>query len=254
MLTERPLTSFKCLTFDCFGTLIDWESGIYKALQPLIQQLPDSHPLRNDRLATLKAFIRHEGDAQTANPADLYKSILATAYGNLAKELGVQASEEDKTVFGGGVGDWSAFPDTIEALQRLHKHFKLVILSNVDRASFARTLTDQLPGVDFDAIYTAQDIGSYKPDLRNFHYLMEHVEKDLGVKKDDIIHTAQSLHHDHTPAHQVGLVSAWIERGQEVESVMGGDPTEYEGKVSYTWRFKDMAGMADAADAEAKSA
>lgn len=251
MKTSRPITSFACLTFDCFGTLVDWEGGIYKALQPLVQQLSESHPLRSDRLATLKVFIKHEGLVQQARPKDLYRDVLAAAYGNLAEELGVQVTEDEKKRFGGSVGDWPVFPDTVEALKRLHKHFKLVILSNVDTESFKRTLTDQLTGIDFDAIYTAQEIGSYKPDLNNFDYLISHVEKDLGVKKEDIIHTAQSLHHDHVPAKQAGLVSAWIERGQDVESVMGGDPQDYADKVSYTWHFKTMAEMADAVDAAA---
>ncbi|KAH7324587.1 Haloacid dehalogenase-like hydrolase-domain-containing protein [Stachybotrys elegans] len=251
MLTDRPINSFRCLTFDCYGTLVDWESGIYHALQPLIQQLPTSHPLREDRLATLRAFVKHEGIVQTARPKDLYSSVLAAAYGGLAEELGLQASEEAKTAFGASVGDWPAFPDTVEALKRLKKHYKLVILSNVDINSFSGTLSRQLTGVEFDAIYTAQDIGSYKPSLNNFHYLIEHVEKDLGVEKKDILHTAQSLHHDHVPAHQVDLVSAWIERGDEVESVMGGDPKDFEGRVSYTWHFRDMVSMADIVDAAA---
>lgn len=253
MLTNRKITSFKALTFDCFGTLVDWESGIYKGLEPLVKQLPESHPLHNNRLAALRAFIDHEGEVETAHPKDLYKSILAKTYAKFADKLGIQVSEEEKTAFGNSVGDWPVFPDTIEALQRLQKHFKLVILSNVDRESFGRTLSDQLTGINFDAIYTAQEIGSYKPDLNNFRYLISHIDQDLGVKKEDIIHTAQSLRHDHVPAHQIGLVSAWIERGEKIESVMGGGPEEYKDLVSYTWRFKNMAAMADAVDATAKS-
>ncbi|KAI9152061.1 (S)-2-haloacid dehalogenase [Paramyrothecium foliicola] len=251
MKTSRPITSFNCLTFDCYGTLVDWERGIYTQLQPLVQRLPDSHPFRDDRLATLRAFIKQEGIVQRARPKDLYKDILAATYGGLAQELGVEVSEQEKVKFGGSVGKWPVYPDTIDALKRLHKHFKLVILSNVDRDSFKQTLSDVLTGIDFDAIYTAEEIGSYKPDLNNFDYLISHLEKDLGVQKEDIIHTAQSLHHDHVPAKAVGLVSAWIERGEEVESVMGGDPKEYEDKVSYTWHFKNMGAMADAADADA---
>ncbi|POR34500.1 Uncharacterized protein TPAR_05299 [Tolypocladium paradoxum] len=249
MTTTRPITSFTCLTFDCFGTLVDWEGGIYKALSPLTRDLPASHPLHNDRSATLRAFIRLEGEVQRSRPNALYYSVLAETYGNLATELGVETNEEDKAKFGTSVGDWPVYPDTIDALKRLHKHFKLVILSNVDRDSFKRTLTQQLTGIDFDAIYTAQEIGSYKPSLNNFEYLIEHCAKDLGVKKEGIIHTAQSLHHDHVPAMQMGLASAWIERGVEVESVMGGDIKAYEGKVSYSWHCRSMGEMADAVDA-----
>ncbi|KAL7947431.1 HAD-like domain-containing protein [Trichoderma barbatum] len=254
MATTRSITSFKALTFDCYGTLVDWESGIYNNLQPLNQQLADSHPLKNDRLGLLKALVRHEGLVQTANPTYLYHTVLATAYGHLAAELGVSADDEAKSKFGFGVGDWAIYPDTLDALKRLHKHFKLVILSNVDLDSFKRTLEKQFQGFPFDAIYTAQEIGSYKPDLNNFRYLIEHCDKDLGVKKEDILHTAQSLHHDHVPAKQIGLTSAWIERGEEVESVMGGDPGAYEGKVSYSWKFTNMREVADAVDTAAKSA
>lgn len=251
MTTTRSIDSFKALTFDCYGTLVDWESGIYNNLQPLNQQLDDSHPLKDDRLGLLRAIVRHEGLVQTANPTYLYHKVLAEAYGNLAAELGVRADEDAKAEFGYSVGRWPIYPDTLDALKRLHKHFELVIISNVDLDSFKRTLEKQFLGFPFDAVYTAQEIGSYKPDLRNFRYLIEHCDKDLGVKKEDILHTAQSLHHDHVPAKQVGLVSAWIERGEEVESVMGGDPKEYEERVAYSWKFKNMKEMADAVDAAA---
>ncbi|UNI25043.1 hypothetical protein JDV02_010751 [Purpureocillium takamizusanense] len=246
MPTSRPITSFKCLTFDCYGTLVDWEGGIYKALSPLLQQLPASHPLRHDRAAVLKAFVRTEGTVQRARPDALYSAVLSDAYGRLAAELGVQADAQEQDAFGQGVGDWPAYPDTVAALQQLKRHYKLVILSNVDRDSFARTLSRQLPGVDFDAVYTAQEIGSYKPDLRNFAYLIRRCGEDLGVGREDIVHTAQALHHDHVPAKESGLVSAWIDRGVEIKSVMGGDIEDYRDKVDLSWHFRSMGEMADA--------
>lgn len=249
MMAPRSITAYSCLTFDCYGTLIDWEEGIYRALSPLTQRLPTSHPLHGDRPETLRAFTRLESEVQRARPEAFYSSILADAYGRLAAQIGLEASEAEKAKFGAGVADWPVFPDTLEALGRLHKHFKLVILSNVDRESFKRTLSRQLTGIDFDAIYTAQEIGSYKPDLRNFEYLIDRCEKDLGVGKDAIIHTAQSLSHDHVPAKQVGLASAWIERGVETETVMGGDLDEYRDKVDFSWHYRSMGEMADALDA-----
>lgn len=254
MPTSRPITSFKCLTFDCYGTLVDWEGGIYKSLSPLVQQLPESHPLRNDRAAVLKAFVRNEGIVQRERPDALYSSVLSDAYGRLAEELGVKSNKENQDAFGNGVGDWPAYPDSVEALQRLKRHYKLVILSNVDRESFSRTLSQQLAGVDFDAVYTAQEIGSYKPDLRNFEYLIKHCEEDLGVKKEGIIHTAQALHHDHVPAKQSGLDSAWIDRGVEIKSVMGGELKDYKDKVDFTWHFRSMGEMADAVQKAATQA
>jgi 2-haloalkanoic acid dehalogenase type II len=254
MAAQRPIDSFSCLTFDCFGTLIDWETGLYAALSPLIQQLPPSHPLQNDRLGALKAFSKHEGYVQSEKPTELYNKVLAESYVRLATELGVIASAEDKERFGASVGDWKPFPDTVSALQRLKKHFKLVILSNVDRASFARTLSTQLAGVEFDAIYTAEDIGSYKPDQKNFQYLIDHCEKELGVKKDKIIHTAYSLFHDLVPAAKIGLSSSYIERGQEEnKSAMGGDVRDFQGQLNFSWHFQKLEEMADAVDASTQA-
>ncbi|KAH7025275.1 Haloacid dehalogenase-like hydrolase-domain-containing protein [Microdochium trichocladiopsis] len=249
MPTSRPIESFKCLTFDCFGTLVDWETGIYTALSPLTQQLPASHPLQGNRLGVLRLFILHENRVQLEDPAANYKTVLSETYRGIATELGLEAAPADMARFGHSVGEWVAFPDTVDALKRLQKHLKLVILSNVDRESFDRTLAGPLREVKFDAVYVAEDIGSYKPDLRNFEYLLEHCQKDLGIGKDDIIHTAQSLFHDHVPANKMGLPSAWIERDAGVVSVMGGEHEDLKNQVDFSWHFKTMGDMADAVDA-----
>lgn len=178
----------------------------------------------------------------------LYTEVLAGVYGNIGADFGLSTTEEEKQTFGRGVADWPVFPDTLEALHRLRKHHKLVILSNVDRKSFSGTLKNQFPGLTFDAIYTAQDIGSYKPDLNNFQYMIDHVDKDLGVKKDGIIHTSQSLFHDHVPANNIGLTSAYIVRGGG--DAIGGNAEDFVGKVNYSWEFKTLGDMADFVDAE----
>ncbi|KOS19456.1 hypothetical protein ESCO_001256 [Escovopsis weberi] len=281
----RAITSFKCLTFDCYGTLIDWETGIFHALQPLVERLPAAHPLKNDRPALLRAFTRHEGLVQAAQPAALYSDVLASAYGALAAELGLPSAaaadahaepgphpirprpvtDQEKTDFGLSVGDWPVFSDTIAAMKRLHRHFTLVVLSNVDHASFRRSREQQLLDTPLDAICLAEDIGSYKPDLRNFHFVMDRCA-ERGFRKDEILHTAQSLKHDHEPAKQVGLTSAWIARGtrtgregqggsssntDDCESVMGGDEAAFAGRVDISWRFGSLEEMADYVDAEA---
>jgi len=248
MKTTRSLNSFSCLTFDCFGTLIDWETAIYQALGPLTQQLSSPHPCYNNRLETLKTLLEHEDRIKKAHPTAIYSRILADAYGNLAAEWGFTTTPEEQNRFGASIGEWPPFADTISALQRLQTHFKLVILSNVDLESFARTLSGPLREIKFDAVYTAQDIGSYKPSLDNFQYLIDHCQNDLRIKKEDIIHTAYSLSHDLVPAKQIGLVSAWIERSEDFETVMGGNLEEYGGKVDFTWRFKKLVDMADALD------
>ncbi|KAF9700103.1 hypothetical protein EKO04_001719 [Ascochyta lentis] len=244
--TNRLLTDFQCLSFDCYGTLVDWEGGIYRALAPLYTQLPDDHPLRNDRQSVLRAFIKNEGIVEAAKPNILYKDVLAQTYERLAEELSVTASEADKDTFGRGVGDWPIYPDTVGALKRLQKHFKLVILSNVDNDNFRRTIAQQFKDIEFDAVYTAENIGSYKPDARNFEYLIRHCEADLGIKSGRIIHVAQALYHDHVPATAAGLATAWIERGETVPSAIGGELEDLKERVSFSWRFKNMRGMADA--------
>jgi FMN phosphatase YigB (HAD superfamily) len=116
MAPPRSIKSFSCLTFDCFGTLIDWETGVYAALSPLIRQLPPSHPFQNEQLGILRAFSKHEGFVQSERPTELYSKILAETYARLATELGVEASAQDKERFGASVGDWKPFPDTVRAL------------------------------------------------------------------------------------------------------------------------------------------
>ncbi|TIO09107.1 MAG: haloacid dehalogenase, partial [Mesorhizobium sp.] len=111
--------------------------------------------------------------------------------------------------YGESVKDWPAFADSAEALRYLKQHYKLIILSNVDNKSFS--FSNKKLGVDFDAIYTAEDIGSYKPSARNFDYMLEKLAT-IGVEKSQVLHTAESMFHDHAPANRVGLASCWIYR------------------------------------------
>uniref|UniRef100_A0A8H7KFP9 Haloacid dehalogenase n=1 Tax=Bionectria ochroleuca TaxID=29856 RepID=A0A8H7KFP9_BIOOC len=250
MTSSRKITDYKALTFDCFGTLVDWESGIYNMFQPLRKQLPTSHPNHEDRVYFLKSFIKNEGIVEHANPTALYPDVLADTYRAVARELGLDPKDEDAVAFGGAVGDWPVFPDTQEALKRLQRHFKLVILSNVDKASFGRALTNQLPEIQFDAIYTAQEIGTYKPDPNNFRYLVDHCGSELGVQADGIIHTAYAIPHDLVPAHKAGLATCWIERGVEFPAVCGGADNKeaYAHESGWAWQFKTMKDMADYVD------
>lgn len=183
------------------------------------------------------------------NPKGIYSDLLGQAYLQLARHLGQSPSENEGKVFGDSVGEWPAFPDSIAALNAMKKHYKLVILSNVDRTSFAKVLQGPLADVQFDAVYTAEDIGSYKPDLNNFHYLLSHIKSEFGLDKDEVLHTAQSLRADHAPAKLVGLDSAWIVRGDE-GFAMGGEWADYDGKIEYTWKFETMKEIADAVDAD----
>lgn len=231
------LTDFKVLTFDCYGTLIDWESGLIEALRPLLNKTGREMP----RDVVLEAFARHESAQEHETPSLRYSELLAAVHARLAREWGVATRAEEDQRFGSSVPDWPAFPDSPEALRYLKRFYKLVILSNVDRRSFAGS--NARLGVEFDAVYTAEEIGSYKPDRRNFDYLIGRLGEQ-GIAKADILHTAQSLFHDHVPANQVGLASTWIDRrhGQS-----GGGATVTPAEMPRVdFRFTSLAEMADA--------
>src|SRR4051794_13714913 len=183
------LTDFNALPFDCYDTLIDWETGMVEALRPLTAQ--SKAPLT--RNAILEAHARHESSQQLQTPGKIYRELLAVVYKRLAEEWGITASWEDCQRYGRSIRDWPAFPDTAEALKYLKQHYKLVILSNVDNESFSHS--NQKLGVAFDAIYTAEDIGSYKPNLRNFEYMLDKL-RSLKVAKEVVLHTAESMFHD----------------------------------------------------------
>lgn len=225
------------LTFDCYGTLIDWESGILAALRPLRVRVGGS---RSDN-DVLRDFADHESRQQVATPAMVYAGLLTEVHGQLARQWSVPADPAEDRRFGASVGDWPAFPDTVAALAYLKQHFKLVILSNVDRNSFQATQARL--GVTFDAIYTAQDIGSYKPDTRNFVYLLERLAEQ-GVGREQVLHVAQSLFHDHAPANAMGLRSVWIDRRGDAGG--WGATAEPPDGVRYEMRFPSLGALAEA--------
>ena len=201
------LTDYRVLTFDCYGTLIDWETGIWDALQPLIMRNPDADATRD---AALLAFGQCESLQEQETPDLLYPELLTRVHRRIADSLAMQTAPELDEAFGASVPDWPAFPDTADALRVLKRHFRLVILSNVHKDGIAGS--NRKLGVEFDAIYTAEDIGSYKPADANFEYLLAHLKSDFGLDRADVLHTAQSLHHDHVPAKRFGLANAWIDR------------------------------------------
>jgi 2-haloalkanoic acid dehalogenase type II len=231
------LTDYKVLTFDCYGTLIDWESGIFTALQPLLCEVADN-PQRD---VALEAFARCETAQESATPGMPYPELLAEVHAQLRAHWGVGGDAESDRRFGRSVKDWPAFADSAEALAYLKQHYQLVILSNVDRASFAAS--NAKLGVEFDAIYTAEDIGSYKPDPRNFQYMLEHLEQ-RGFDKSDILHTAQSLHHDHVQATAFGLATNWIDRRHDAEGFGATVPPEQDVRIDF--HFPSMAAFVEA--------
>jgi len=213
-ITDHPV-----LTFDCYGTLIDWEGGIWEALQPLLRTRPDQV---FDRAHVIATFNHFEGLQQAATPTLVYPKVLEQVHHSLAAHLGLESSDPLDQAFGASVPQWPAFSDSCAALLFLSDHFDLVILSNVDRAGFAAS--NELLGVEFDAIYTAEEIGSYKPEQANFRYLIEHLACDLGHEKNEILHIAESIRHDHVPARQIGLHNVWIDRNRLSDTLKSGLP------------------------------
>lgn len=234
------LTDFKLLSFDVYGTLIDWERGALAALQPLLDK---SNKSDLDKKHILGVMHEIEPLVEKEHPHWKYSEVLTAVHPKLCERLDLEKpTKEESKKFGASVGSWPAFSDTVEALKRLSKMYKLVVLSNVDNESFKAGNAHGLEGFKFDAVYTAQDIGSYKPDHRNFEYMLGHVKEEFGIGKEEVLQTAQSQFHDHHPAAKLGIKSSWIYRPG---AVMGNreDPV-------YTWKFDTLAEMANAVDKE----
>jgi 2-haloacid dehalogenase len=231
------LTDFKALTFDCYGTLIDWESGMIEALKPLTSKV--SRALTRNQI--LETHARHESSQQVQTPAKLYRELLPIVYRRLAEEWGVSVGWNDCVAYGRSVKTWPTFVDSAPALQYLKRHFKLVILSNVDNESFSGS--NEKLQVDFDAIYTAEDIGSYKPSSRNFEYMLAKL-KTLGIEKHQILHMAESMFHDHGPANTHGLASCWIFRRHSQDGF--GATMHPDEMPKYEFRFSSMADLVKA--------
>ncbi|KAF2103547.1 HAD-like protein [Rhizodiscina lignyota] len=246
---SKSPSHFKVCSFDVNGTLVDWVTGIRQALLSLepIAALPDSHPLKTDAAYPFVAFKKQESSLVPLSK-HLYSEVLSEVYTRLLEAENVPMSsfsaqeiERQGARFAEAVSKWPAFPDTVSAMNQLSKYYKLVALSNTDNVLKERTLAGALKGVPLAAYYTAQDIGSYKPDQRNFEYLIGYAEKELGAKKDEIWHVAQSLFHDHVPATKIGLeTGVWVDR----MGVLGNVSEEMKvGK--YGWRVKNLAELTD---------
>jgi 2-haloacid dehalogenase len=235
-----PLTDYQVLTFDCYGTLIDWETGMIQALSPLTARAAQAGvALARDQV--LQAHARHESSLQHERPELPYSALLALVYGRLAAEWGVPASAGERDRYGCSVRHWPAFADSAGALQYLKQHYKLVILSNVDNASFA--FSNARLQVQFDAVHTAQDIGSYKPSPRNFQYLLDALGSE-GIGRGQVLHVAESLFHDHAPANAFGLASCWIHRRHGQDGF--GATMDPGSQPRVDFRFTSMAELVQA--------
>jgi len=223
---------FDALTFDCYGTLIDWETGLATALRDMLD--PRGMAPGHDELLETYAGFEAEGERP---PYRRYREVLATAGRATCATFGVEPADDELIRFGGSVAGWPAFADSAAALARLQTRFRLGVLTNCDDDLFAAS--NARLGVAFDWVVTAQQVGGYKPDPHNFDVLFER----LGLPRERILHVAQSLYHDHVPAKALGLTTVWIDR-RRVQAGAGATPPAI---VTPDFAYPDMASFAAAA-------
>lgn len=206
-------------------------------LEPLTEKVSP----RLTRTQILESHARHESEQQSWTPSMRYADLLAIVYKRLAEQWQIKVSHAECVTYGQSVKNWPAFNDSKAALSYLQQHYKLVILSNVDNASFE--YSNQKLGVEFDAIFTAEDIGSYKPSDNNFEYMLSKLAQ-AGINKESILHTAESMFHDHVPGKRHGLSTSWIYRRNEQE---GFGATMHPGKLpTVDFQFNSMAELVEA--------
>jgi 2-haloacid dehalogenase len=236
------LADFKALSFDCYGTLIDWEAGLAAVLAPWARR----RGVALSEEALLAGYAAQEARAEAEYPQDPYPQIQARSFRALGSDLGAQVSDEDTRLLATSVPDWPAFGDSREALARLASRYQLIILSNVDRESFAASR--KRLGVPFASVITAQDVGAYQPSPLGFAALLREADS-LGVPHGTLLHVAQSLFHDHVPARQAGLPTVWVNRRHDRPG-WGATPPP-GGDVGPDWEFRSMRAFANAVDADA---
>lgn len=224
------LQEFKAITFDCYGTLIDWERGILDQLRPWLDR--SGRRDLSDAMV-VETYARLEAACEAETPIALYPAIIEEVHARLATHWDLRPDPVAAHAFGQSVGEWPAFADTAGALRYLKQFFKLAILSNVDRASFARS--NEKLGVTFDLVLTAEDIGSYKPARRNFEVALDRLDRTFGIGKGALLHAACSVFHDIVPASAMGITTAWINRRNDIGALGQAARADYE--------VADMAGL-----------
>jgi 2-haloalkanoic acid dehalogenase type II len=234
------LSAYQALTFDVYGTLIDWETGIAEALQPWAER----NGLTADRAALLAAFARHETRRQQDNPDTRYPDVLELVFEDIAHDFGVKPTRADAYAFGESVQYWPAFDDALDALRRLQSRYRLGVISNVDRASFV--MSQAKLGVNFDLQVTAEDAGAYKPDPAPFGMALDWLN-EIGIGFDAILHVAQSFYHDQVPAKQLGMATCWIDRQGLAQGGAWGATPEVPDRPRVDARYPSLSALADAA-------
>lgn len=197
---------FEVLSFDCYGTLIDWESGILNALRAILAKRDIN--ISDEQI--LELYAQQESLQEAGNYLK-YRDILKEVVKYFGKELKFFPAEVEVNYLAESIKDWEPFPDTITALQALKKHYKLTIISNIDDDLFAHTAKKL--GVEFDWIITAEQVKSYKPSLQNFEVALG----QMKIAPEKLLHIAQSIYHDIVPAKTLGLSAVWVNRRKNQE-------------------------------------
>ncbi|HEU4899721.1 MAG TPA: HAD-IA family hydrolase [Actinomycetota bacterium] len=234
------LTRYRALSFDCYGTLIDWEAGIAAVLGPWATSV--GLDLDDERL--LEAYAGNEAAVERERPAARYPEVLAEAFRRTGEAMGRTVDDAWARRLGDSVPDWPAFGDSAGALASLASHYQLLVVSNVHHDGFAAS-NRRLRG-RFAAVITAEDVGAYKPAADHFQALLRTVE-GLGITPGELLHVAQSLFHDHVPAKRAGLATVWINRRHDRPG-WGATPEPPEG-WSYDLELRSLGELAAAADA-----
>lgn len=235
------LREFKILTFDVVGTLIDFEAGILDYVRPIAQRAG----VQLDDEAILHSYGKAEGIEHERTPGLPFPPMMAPAYRTMAAELGLPADEATVEGFRLSIPAWPAFPDTVEALKRLRKHYRLVAMTNSDNwalGHFARTMEQP-----FDDMVTAEDVGTCKPDPQFFAYARGR-QSSHGYKLEDYLHVAQSQYHDIGVAKRLGYRTCWIERRMGKEG-FGGSPAPAV-VTEPDYQLESLVKLADAVDRE----
>ncbi len=208
------LKKFKSLTFDVYGTLIDWEPSILAFLEAWASR----NGVKASHEELLKAFDDARAHYQQLKPAMLYPEVLKSCYSYICDRWRIQPDRKEQEKFSLTVGDWEPFPDVPESLRYLKQFFKLGALSNIDNHSLSLSMKKM--GVEFDVIATAERVGSYKPGLPHFVAGLTDLA-GMGILPHENLHIGQSLRADIRPGNLLGLTTAWINRGERTLGLVG---------------------------------
>jgi len=193
---------YEWLSFDCYGTLVDWETGISTAVAAALTL----HGVSRTPAEILALFADAEPKAQTAHGYREYRPVLRDVMALIGAELGIEFGESELGCLADSLPNWPVFPDAADALIALQSRYRLAIISNVDDDLFAGSA--RALGIDFDAVITSQQVGAYKPNLSGFNTALER----MGCDKERWLHVGESLYHDIGPANRMGIASVWVNR------------------------------------------